>query len=173
MISTFKAYYLKRSISQLLEDTDGPNQPTIHEWQMAYNKVGGDGFSDPEEADIMELIDSHNEELSVDELIEIAAADEEQEQEVVLEVKDMTMKKLAEFFAQKVYAQIQQLERQCTMVQFLKSHLATPSPTPLVLDGDKSPVPVDSPMDVTLPVPPTSGVNSDTEDPSPTSFHAN
>ncbi|KYO33913.1 hypothetical protein Y1Q_0024527 [Alligator mississippiensis] len=133
VISIFKTCYLRRSISQLLEDTDGPNKPTIREWWKAYNvrdtinikaswdeaksttinsawkplskecvivsqgslklcttvrkvidlgqKVGGDGFSDLEEADVMELIDSHNEELSTDELIETVAADKEEEKQ--------------------------------------------------------------------------------------------
>ncbi|XP_059589232.1 tigger transposable element-derived protein 1-like [Alligator mississippiensis] len=37
MISTFKTYYLRRSIFQLLEDTDRPNKPKICEWWKAYN----------------------------------------------------------------------------------------------------------------------------------------
>jgi hypothetical protein len=43
-------------------------------------KVGGDGFSDMEEDDVMELIDSHVE-LNVDDLMDITPKQKEEEEE--------------------------------------------------------------------------------------------
>uniref|UniRef100_S4RNI2 HTH CENPB-type domain-containing protein n=1 Tax=Petromyzon marinus TaxID=7757 RepID=S4RNI2_PETMA len=153
VVSTFKAYYLRRTISQLLEGTDGPDKPTVRDCWKAYNirdainniksswddvkqstmncawnaiwkecviylncfpemstavqdvvdlgrELGGEGFSDMREDDVLELLDSYNEELTVDDLMSIAAADEAEEQEVVLNVKDMTSKKLTYFLSQ-------------------------------------------------------------------------
>jgi hypothetical protein len=64
-------------------------------------KVGGDGFSDMEEDDVMELIDSHDE-LNVDDLMDMTPEQKEEveEQGEVLQVKDLSMKRLASLFLQ-------------------------------------------------------------------------
>jgi hypothetical protein len=65
-------------------------------------KVGGDGFSDMEEDDVMELIDSHDE-LNVDYLMDMTPEqkeEEEEEQGEVLQVKYLSMKRLASLFSQ-------------------------------------------------------------------------
>jgi hypothetical protein len=65
-------------------------------------KVGGDGFSDMEEDDVMELIDSHDE-LNVDDLMDMTPKqkeEEEEEQGEVLQVKYLSMKGLASLFLQ-------------------------------------------------------------------------
>jgi hypothetical protein len=65
-------------------------------------KVGGDGFSDMEEDDVMELIDSHDE-LNVDDLMDMTPEQkekEEEEQGEVLQMKDLRKKRLTSLFSQ-------------------------------------------------------------------------
>ncbi|XP_059837212.1 tigger transposable element-derived protein 1-like [Hypanus sabinus] len=63
-------------------------------------KIGGEGFSDLETADVVELLDSHGEELSVDDLPHLTRteSDSDEEESVELQVKDFTVKQLATFF---------------------------------------------------------------------------
>ncbi|XP_059800174.1 tigger transposable element-derived protein 1-like isoform X2 [Hypanus sabinus] len=156
VIPTFKAYFLRRTFSQMLQATDGFEKPgrlpTVREWWKSLNirhainnideswrevkpstlsgawksvwaegvhtlkgfpaftaavqdcvalglKIGGEGFSDLKTADVLELLDSHDEELSVDDLrLTQTEGDNDEEESVELQVKDFTVKQLGEFF---------------------------------------------------------------------------
>ena len=49
---------------------------TVQECVNLAHRVGGEGFSNMETDDVLELLDSHDEELSVDDLLELSAAQE-------------------------------------------------------------------------------------------------
>lgn len=148
IIATFKAYYQRRTMQQLIDGTDGEGMPTIKQWWSAYNikkgiynidaawkevtpqamngcwrkiwpevvhdfkgfdvqAVRGDivklshtaGFTDVDEQDVQELLDSHDQPLSVEDLLQMQeqralAEDEEEEEED--ESRGLTLAKLRE-----------------------------------------------------------------------------
>ena len=106
---------------------------TVQECVNLAHRVGGEGFSDLETDDVLELLDSHDEELSVDDLLELSAAQEqadEAENDVALDIKEMTMKEMAAFFklannlAQAAMDMDHSLERSQHFSRGLKSILA-------------------------------------------------
>ncbi|XP_041053574.1 tigger transposable element-derived protein 1-like [Carcharodon carcharias] len=130
VIAAFKAYYLRRTFSQLLSETDGENAPSVREFWRGYNILkginniadswdevtssclngvwqkmwpecvsdhGGShdtvpevqheiltlarevGFDEVDEADVVELLKSHGEELSNEDLMQLESQRAEEE----------------------------------------------------------------------------------------------
>jgi hypothetical protein len=60
-------------------------------------KIVGEGFEDLQEVDIIDLLQSHEEELSVEDLVELTQKEEEDQDDIMEEDKP-TLKRLAQFF---------------------------------------------------------------------------
>lgn len=153
VIATFKAYYQRRTMKQLLDATDGPDKPTIKEFWKGYNiknaidniaaswkevsaatmngcwkKLWPEcvhgfevfdgketvsavrkelvtlshklGFDEVDEDDVQELLDSHAEPLSTEELIQLEQEKAHQEDDDEEEpVRGLDLKTLREIFS--------------------------------------------------------------------------
>jgi hypothetical protein len=69
----------------------------VHEIVSLGQKVVGEGFEDLREVDIMDLLQSHEEELSVEDLVELTQREQE-DQGIVMQEDKLTLKRLAHFF---------------------------------------------------------------------------
>jgi hypothetical protein len=93
-------------------------------------KVAGEGFEDLKEADVIDLLQSHEEELSVEDLVELTQ-NEQEDQDVVMQEDKLTVKRLARFFilanqlAQEAVDMDPDIERSLQFGRNLTSALAT------------------------------------------------
>jgi hypothetical protein len=69
----------------------------VHEIVSLGQKVGGEGFEDLQEIDIIDLLQSHEEELSVEDLMELTQREQE-DQDVVMQKDKLTLQRLSHFF---------------------------------------------------------------------------
>jgi hypothetical protein len=93
-------------------------------------KVVGEGFEDLQEVDVIDLLQSHEEELSVEDLVELTQREQE-DQDVVMQEDKLTLKRLAHFFtladqlAQEAVDMDPNVERSLQFGRNLTSALAT------------------------------------------------
>lgn len=69
----------------------------VHEIVSLGQKVGGEGFEDLQEIDIIDLLQSHEEELSVEDLMELTQREQE-DQDIVVQKDKLTLQRLSHFF---------------------------------------------------------------------------
>ncbi|XP_014454460.1 tigger transposable element-derived protein 1 [Alligator mississippiensis] len=101
VIKTFKSYYTKRLYRQIVNDFRG--FPTIDNEVTDIVRLakwlGGEGFEDSEDVEVVKLIDSHQQELTNEELEHLAASsnDSEEEGETESAKPAFTAKSIREF----------------------------------------------------------------------------
>ncbi|KAG6933178.1 tigger transposable element derived 1 [Chelydra serpentina] len=123
VMATFNTYYLRRTFSMLIKETAGEGKPSVKEFWKSYNILNSMenidafdaipalkqeivmlvkyvSFKEVEEDDIQELLESHAEQLTNEELIELDQQSEESkdDDDIVQEARSLTTKNLSHFF---------------------------------------------------------------------------